>query len=180
MSRILFFASLTLSLSVNAQELKSPSDFLGYELGTAFSRHHEVVDYFEYLAKEAPDRVKLQVYGQTNERRPLIMVFVSSPGNISNLESIQAEHLKALQGEGSGDKSIVWRSYNVHGNESVSTEASMKTIYELLTSRSSLLENTLVIMDPCVNPDGRDRYSNWYNQYQNRPQIGRASCRERG
>jgi len=169
MIRFLFLTSLILSLSVNAQELKSPSEFLGYELGTAFSRHYEVVDYFEYLAKAAPDRVKLQVYGQTNERRPLIVAFISSPGNIANLESIQEEHLKALQGGGAGDKAIVWRSYNVHGNESVSTEASMKTIYELLTSRSSLLENTLVIMDPCVNPDGRDRYSNWYNQYQNRP-----------
>ena len=169
MTRFLLFSALILGLSTSAQHLKSPSEFLGYELGTAFSRHYEVVDYFEYLAQAAPDRVKLKVYGQTNERRPLILVYVSSPGNIAQLETIREEHLKATKGEGTGEKAIVWLSYNVHGNESVSTEASMKTIYELLTTRSSLLENTLVIMDPCVNPDGRDRYSNWYNQYQNRP-----------
>ncbi|MEX0275028.1 MAG: M14 family zinc carboxypeptidase, partial [Flavobacteriaceae bacterium] len=55
------------------------------------------------------------------------------------------------------------------GNESVSTEASMRTLYELLTSKSDYLDNTVVIIDPCINPDGRDRYVNWYHQYKNSP-----------
>lgn len=169
MARILFLIPFIIGLSLKSQELKSPSEFLGHELGTAFTRHHEVVDYYEYLAQAAPDRVKLKVYGWTNERRPLILVQVSSAGNISRLEAIREEHLKDTRDGGSGEVAIVWLSYNVHGNESVSTEASMKTIYELLTTRSSLLENTLVLMDPCVNPDGRDRYVNWYNQSQNQP-----------
>ncbi|MEZ4811441.1 MAG: M14 family metallopeptidase [Allomuricauda sp.] len=169
MTKSLFFLSLLSFVSLSAQQLKSPSEFLGYELGTEFTRHHEVVDYYEYLAKEAPDRVKLKVYGQTNERRPLLLVFVSSPNNISNLENIRQEHIKDTQDGGNSSKAIVWLSYNVHGNESVSTEASMKTIYALLTNKSSYLENTVVIIDPCINPDGRDRYSNWYNQYKNSP-----------
>ncbi|WP_108425403.1 M14 metallopeptidase family protein [Flagellimonas amoyensis] len=169
MTRFLFLAAFLFALSIHSQQLKSPSEFLGYELGTEFTRHHEVVDYYEYLAEAAPDRVKLTVYGQTNERRPLLLAYVSSPDNIGNLETIRQEHLKSTQGSGSSEKAIVWLSYNVHGNESVSTEASMKTIYELLTSKGSYLENTVVIMDPCVNPDGRDRYSNWYNQYKNTP-----------
>lgn len=164
---LLFFAFV--SFSISAQQLKSPSEFLGYELGTEFTRHHEVVDYYEYLAKEASDRVKLTVYGQTNERRPLLLAYVSSAANITNLENIRQEHLKDTQGTGNTSKAIVWLSYNVHGNESVSTEASMQTIYELLTNKSSYLENAVVIMDPCINPDGRDRYSNWYNQYKNSP-----------
>ena len=163
-----FFATFTFFVSVSAQ-LKSPSEFLGYELGTQFTRHHEVVDYYEYLAKEAPDRVRLTLYGKTNERRPLLLVYVSSAENISNLETIRLEHLKDTQEGGNTSKAIVWLSYNVHGNESVSTEASMKTIYELLTAKSQYLENTVVIMDPCINPDGRDRYSNWYNQFKNTP-----------
>jgi hypothetical protein len=163
-----FITTFAFFISATAQ-LKSPSEFLGYELGTQFTRHHEVVDYYEYLAKEAPDRVKLTVYGKTNERRPLLLAYVSSAENISNLESIRQEHLKDTEAGGDTSKAIVWLSYNVHGNESVSTEASMKTIYELLTSKSQYLENTVVIMDPCINPDGRDRYSNWYNQYKNTP-----------
>ncbi|UII80236.1 M14 metallopeptidase family protein [Flagellimonas sp. CMM7] len=169
MTRLLLLFFTFISFSISAQQLKSPSDFLGYELGTEFTRHHEVVDYYEYLAKEASDRVKLTVYGQTNERRPLILAYVSSVANISNLENIRQEHLKDTQGGGNTSKAIVWLSYNVHGNESVSTEASMQTIYELLTNKSSYLEDVVVIMDPCINPDGRDRYSNWYNQYKNSP-----------
>lgn len=169
MTKFLFFLTALFTLAISAQQLKSPSEFLGYELGTEFTRHHEVVDYYEYLAQQAPDRVKLTVYGQTNERRPLLLAYVTSAANMSNLETIRQEHLKDMDGTGTSTKAIVWLSYNVHGNESVSTEASMKTIYELLTSKSSYLENTVVIMDPCINPDGRDRYSNWYNQYKNTP-----------
>ncbi|NJB70531.1 hypothetical protein GGR42_000993 [Saonia flava] len=152
-----------------SQDIKSPSEFLGYELGSQFTRHHEVVDYYEYLAKKAPERVQLVEYGKTNERRPLLLAYVSSATNMKNLETIREEHLKSTTGESNASKAIVWLSYNVHGNESVSTEASMKTIYELLTNKSNYLENTVVIIDPCINPDGRDRYVNWYNQYKNTP-----------
>src|SRR5690606_25608679 len=45
----------------------------------------------------------------------------------------------------------------------------MQTIYDLLTEKSAYLENTVVIIEPCINPDGRDRYVNWYYQYKNSP-----------
>ena len=169
MIRFLFFPIVLFSFFLSAQQIKSPSEFLEYELGTEFTRNHEVVDYYEYLAQVAPDRVKLMEYGQTNERRPLLLAFVSSSTNMDNLETIRQEHLKDTNGTGETSKAIVWLSYNVHGNESVGTEASMKTIHALLTSKSAYLENTVVIMDPCLNPDGRDRYINWYNQYKNFP-----------
>ena len=165
---LLTFFLLSTAFGIS-QTLLTPSEFLGYELGSEFTRHHQVVDYYKYLAENASDRVKLVEYGKTNERRPLIVAYVSSPENIVALESIRLEHLKNTTGQGSPTKAIVWLSYNVHGNESVSTEASMQTIYELLTNKSSYLENTVVIMDPCINPDGRDRYVNWYNQFKNTP-----------
>lgn len=162
----LLFLVATLGIS---QEVKSPSQFLGYELGTEFTRHHRVVDYFNHLAANASDRVKLIEYGQTNELRPLILAYVSNAENIGNLESIRETHINNTKGGESPTKAIVWLSYNVHGNESVSTEASMQTIYELLTKKSDYLEDTVVIIDPCLNPDGRDRYVNWYYQYKNSP-----------
>ena len=152
-----------------AQEIKSPSEFLGYELGSKFSRHHQVTDYYEYLAEAAPERVRLQQYGTTYEGRRLVVAFISSAENISNLETIRQNQLANASGKSEHEQAVVWLSYNVHGNESVSTEASMLTTYELLTDRSELLKNTLVIIDPCINPDGRDRYVNWYNQYGNAP-----------
>ncbi|MFK7814375.1 MAG: M14 metallopeptidase family protein, partial [Maribacter sp.] len=169
MKKVVLLITLLSTVFTIAQELKSPSEFLGYELGTQFTRHHEVVDYYQYLASVASDRVQLQEYGKTNERRPLLIAYVSSAGNIQNLESIRVAHMKDTKGEGDASKAIVWLSYNVHGNESVSTEASMQTIYELLTRKTEYLENTVVLIDPCINPDGRDRYVNWYNQNKNAP-----------
>ncbi len=169
MKRLLLLLTTALTLSLSAQDIKSPSEFLGYELGTQFTRHHEVVDYYQYLAKNAPDQVLLQEYGKTNERRPLLIATVSTPSNIRNIEAIRTEHLKSTTEAGNSPIAIVWLSYNVHGDESVSTEASMQTIYELLTQNNEYLENTVVLIDPCINPDGRDRYVNWYNQYKNTP-----------
>ena len=169
MTRKLLTIALFIGFSSFGQELKSPSEFLGYELGSEFTRHHQVVDYYQYLAEAVSDRMQLTEYGQTNERRPLILAYISSKENMQNLEEIRNEHLKSTSGNSSSEKAIVWLSYNVHGNESVSTEASMQTIYDLLTKKSEYLENTIVIMDPCINPDGRDRYVNWYNENKNTP-----------
>ena len=155
------------AISFSFGQIQSPSEFLGYELGDSFTRHHKVVEYYQQLAAADPDRVVLEQYGETNEGRPLYLVFLGSKDIISNREAIRENHLKSLVGESTNDHSIVWLSYNVHGNESVSTEASMKTAFELLTAKRDYLENTLVIIDPCINPDGRDRYVNWYNQTKN-------------
>nr|WP_298997698.1 M14 family metallopeptidase [uncultured Allomuricauda sp.] len=169
MKKALQFAILLLFISATSQNLKSPSAFLGYELGSQFSRHHEVLDYYTYLSEQMPNQVKLVPYGKTNERRPLVLAYLSSVENMANLEKIREEHVLDTQGKGNGSKAIVWLSYNVHGNESVGTEASMQTIYELLTSKKEYLENTIVIIDPCINPDGRERYINWYQQFKNVP-----------
>ena len=165
-SIIKFFILFVIISDINSQNLKSPSEFLGYEIGTQFSRHSQVVDYFDHIASEMNKNVSLVNYGKTYERRPLFYAVISSEKNMSEIENIRLNNLSALDsnGEKINNKAIVWLSYSVHGNESSSTEASMQTVYELLTERAELLENTIVIIDPCLNPDGRDRYANWYNQ----------------
>lgn len=156
-----------------AQNLQSPSDFLGYDIGTQFSRHHRIIDYFKSVAETVPNNVKVKQYGTTNERRALVLAYVSSEENIKNLETIRENNLKntgLLEGEPTNtDVAIVWLSYNVHGNEASSSEAAMLTLYKLLTERKDLLENTVVIIDPGINPDGRDRYVNWYNETKSTP-----------
>lgn len=147
---------------------------MGYELGTRFSRHHKVVEYFEHIAENASN-VVLKKYGETYEHRPLIAAFITAPENFAKLESIRLSNLKRTgleSGSPDGDKiAIVWLSYNVHGNEASTTEAAVRTIYELVNPNNAKtkewLKNTVVIIDPCINPDGRDRYANFYNQYGN-------------
>lgn len=154
-------------ISFSYGQVQSPEQFLGYPLGSQFTRHHRVVEYFKYLAAEASGQVALEKYGETNEGRELYLVFIGTPEHIENREQLRQKHISSLNQKGTSDLALVWLSYNVHGNESVSTEASMQTAFELLTSRRDYLKNTLVIIDPCINPDGRDRYVNWYNQTKN-------------
>ncbi len=165
MKRYFLLVFLFFPLLVLAQ-LKSPSEFLGYEIGTEFTRHADVVSYFEHVAANSK-MVKYQDYGKTNERRRLTYAVVSSEENIANLEKIRTDNLKnigILEGSASPEKTVVWLSYNVHGNEASSSEAAMNTIYKLITVHPDYLKNVVIIMDPDVNPDGRDRYVNWYNQ----------------
>ncbi len=152
-------------------QLQSPSEFLGYEIGTQFSRHADVVDYFEHVAANSK-KVNYLDYGKTNERRRLTYAVISSEENIANLEKIRTDNLKnigMLSGTAKPEKAIVWFSYNVHGNEASSSEAAMNTVYKLITEHQDWLQNTVIIMDPGVNPDGRDRYVNWYNQVKATP-----------
>lgn len=154
----------------------SPKEFLGYELGERFTPHHMAVAYYKHVADLLPN-VELYEYGSTYEHRQLVYAVVTSPENFKNLESIRLNNLKRsgmTEGSPSSDKkAIVWMSYNVHGNEASGMEASLQTLYELSdtenTKTQEWLKNTVVILDPCINPDGRDRYANFYRQYGNFP-----------
>ncbi|MCG2431732.1 M14 metallopeptidase family protein [Aequorivita xiaoshiensis] len=170
MNRFLTILFLIFPVFIFAQ-LKSPAEFLGYEIGTQFSRHAEVVAYFEHVAENSA-LVQYSDYGITNERRRLTYAIISSEENLKNIEKIRTDNLKnagIISGKANPEKAIVWLSYNVHGNEASSSEAAMNTIYKLLTEHQDYLQNTVIIMDPGVNPDGRDRYVNWYNQVQAKP-----------
>jgi len=157
--------------SLLGQEIKSPEEFLGYEIGSRFTRHHKIIDYFKYVSNTLSN-VSLEKYGETNEHRPLYVTYISSEENMNNLDNIRKANLSqtgVLAEKSNNKKAIVWLSYNVHGNEASSSEASMLTLYELVTTKKAWLENTVVIIDPCLNPDGRDRYVNWYNQVKSTP-----------
>jgi len=168
-----FFAALLLLGMSAAAQLRTPDEFLGYSLGSKFTPHYKIVNYFNQAAAAMPQVMKLEKYGETNEGRDLLLAFVSSAENMARLEDIRKNNLRltGMLKDKPADPSapvIVWLSYNVHGNEASSSEVSMKTLYELLNPANAQtkewLKNTVVIIDPCLNPDGRDRYVNWFNQ----------------
>ena len=171
---ILLIVTSALGATANAQ-LLSPADFLGYELGEDFTPHHKVTAYVQHVAATTP-HVNLVDYGSSTEGRPLVFAIVSSASNMDNLEAIRLNNLQRTglaPGTSATDiPAIVWLSYNVHGNESVSTEAAMATLYTLAdTSNAQVrkwLENTVVILDPCINPDGRERYVSFYRRNRGR------------
>ncbi|MDB5017261.1 MAG: zinc carboxypeptidase [Mucilaginibacter sp.] len=182
----LFVLLLSFLSAAFSQDIKSPEKYLGYKLGGQFTPHYKIVEYFKYIAQVSKN-VKLQQYGTTNEGRPLLAMFIASDENIGRLEEIRQNNLRlaglesvsglsnsatvkpatAAASVTIGTPVICWLSYNVHGNEPASSEAAMETLFDLVDPANSRthawLKNTVVVIDPCLNPDGRERYVNFYN-----------------
>ena len=169
------FFSLIIQNTAPGQVIQTPGQFLGYDLGERFTYHYKVLEYFKYV-QDHSENVRIDPYGKTYEGRELEVAYVSSARNLQNLENIRQENLQLTVSQDIDHKqpeiAIIWLSFNVHGNEASSTETAMKVIYELASKSSSTyrswLDNLVIIIDPCLNPDGRDRYVNWYNQVSNR------------
>jgi len=166
---ILLYLLVANSVLNAQQQLKSPSEFLGYELGSHFTPQYRIFDYYRYIADQSP-RVSVQQYGTTYEGRPLVLATIANPENREHLDEIRTNNLKRtgrVDGAPTNRKTaLIWFSYNVHGDEAVSSEAAMQTLYELARPDNeearSWLEHTIVFMDPMLNPDGRERYVEWY------------------
>ena len=167
-------ASVVIILTAQSQTIKSPDEFLGYELGTQFTYHHRAVEYFKYIA----DVSRLAVYrdyGITNEGRPLGVCFVSSEENMANLEEYRKNNLiktGLLKGEFTGKQvPFIWLAYNIHGNEAAGMESAMKTLYTLVSGSypgvSDYLKSCIIVIDPCQNPDGHDLYTERYRNSMN-------------
>ena len=188
MKKLFAITFLMISSMIAAAQVQSPEQFLGYKLGSKYTPHWKVLTYFQHVASALPKNVKLQPYGHTNEGRVLMVAFIATEENLANLENIRLNNLRLANL--SKDKmapqenapTITWLSYNVHGNETNSTEAAMLTLYKLVdpsnTQSKDWLKNSVVVIDPCINPDGRDRYVNWYNSVVGKKPNARMDTRE--
>ena len=164
MRNILSCLLLLFSFSLSAQ-IKSPEEFLGYSIGTKFTYHHQIVAYSHYLASQSNGLAQWQVYGQTNEGREQgQMIIANLPAGI-NLAQVQQNHQKRIQGEKADPTLpvIINLSFNVHGNEAAGSEAALNTLYTLISKPNRSIPYVILI-DPCINPDGRDAYVTQYNR----------------
>jgi hypothetical protein len=146
---------------------------IGHKSGERITWHRDTMRYFDALVEAAPDRIRIFRYAETWEGRELIYAVITSPENMARIDDIKTnmQRLKdpritsAAEAEGiiSSQPAVTWLSYGVHGDEISSTDAAMLTAYHLLASRGDarvpdILNNTVVIIDPMQNPDGRDRF----------------------
>ncbi len=159
-----------LPLGPTDEGVPSPEKILGYQLGHRFTPQDRMLKYLEALAEASP-RVELREYGRSYEDRPLTLLAISSEDNLRRLEILRKRQL-ILANDGdlsraeiddlvASQPAFVWLAYGIHGNESSSTEAAMATAYALAAASGEwekLLENVVVLIDPLVNPDGRERY----------------------
>ena len=155
----------------------SPETFLGYEIGSQHTRHDQIVAYLAYLAT-ASNNAQISYYGKTHEGRKLPILAISKQEHLSKINEIQKNHVDfALAGKELRPETpiVINLGYNVHGNEPSSSEAALLAAYTLVTSQHSQIkefrEQALIFVDPTINPDGRDRHTQWANTYKGNPLV---------
>jgi len=149
---------------------------LGYSVGERLSRHADIEKYITTLA-DSSKRVELHAYGKSYEGRTLYYLIISSPKNLAKIDTIKSVLVKLadprlIEDDGELESiiqktpAITWIAANVHGREHSTAEAAMLLAYQLTAGEDEItkqiIENTVVIIDPLQNPDGRERTVNYF------------------
>ena len=182
---VLTFLFLTISFSINSQELDlnyyvpsdqnyndkipTPKEIIGHQVGEWHVTHDKLVEYMKVLANSS-DRITLEDRGKTFEGRPLLLLTITSPNNHSRIDDIRQRHIEGTNDSSldvTNDPIVVYQGFSIHGNEPSGSNAALAVAYYLAASTSSatedLLNNTVILFDPSFNPDGLQRFAYWAN-----------------
>ena len=182
---VLTFLFLTISFSINSQELDlnyyvpsdqnyndkipTPKEIIGHQVGEWHVTHDKLVEYMKVLANSS-DRITLEDRGKTFEGRPLLLLTITSPNNHSRIDDIRQRHIDGTNDSSldvTNDPIIVYQGFSIHGNEPSGSNAALAVAYYLAASTSlateDLLNNTVILFDPSFNPDGLQRFAYWAN-----------------
>jgi hypothetical protein len=167
--------------------IPTPQQFLGYQVGQWHVTHDQRVAYMKKL-DELSDRITLAEYARTYENRPLLLLTITNQANHANLENIRTEHVKLTDPAQSGSLNtstmpgVVWMGYSVHGNEPSGANASLLAAYYLAAAQGpsvdSLLRECVILLDPCINPDGGNRFASWVNTHKSITPVSDPDTRE--
>jgi hypothetical protein len=145
----------------------------GHEPGAEISTPEQIGAYLQALQKAAPTRTRLVEYARTWEGRPLWLLTIGSPERIARLDQIKADLQKLADPRGvpAAEQErlvreapvVVWLVHGVHGNEISSADAALLEAYHLLAAQGdagvdAVFRDSLVLIDPMQNPDGRARF----------------------
>ncbi|WP_340679240.1 M14 family zinc carboxypeptidase [Paraglaciecola sp.] len=165
--------SLYAPSSVFDSAVTPPEAFLGHALGEHMTRNDMMMAYFRQLASQS-DRVKYEVIGYSNEKRPIVTLTITSPANQQKLEQIRLQHLAQQEVSestiSSTDMPVVsWINFGVHGGEVSSTDSALPIAYHLAAAQGDaidgLLDKSIILLTASFNPDGNTRESAWNWQY---------------
>ena len=152
-----------------AQSVPLPSQTLGFEIGERHVRHDQLKQYFTTLAQNSKRVIKTTI-GKTAQLREQFLVTISSEENLADLDNILAErHISNKKHKINGEPLVIWLGYSVHGDEISGANAAMVVAYYLAASEEAavkaMLANTIIVLEPSINPDGMDRFVNWVTTY---------------
>ncbi|MDG5492981.1 M14 family metallopeptidase [Psychroserpens sp. SPM9] len=149
--------------------IPTPESVIGHQVGEWHITHDKLVQYMQVLAA-ASDRISIENRGTTFEGRPLLLLTITSPENHTNLESIRQTHIAQTESNSvntSNRPIVVYQGFSIHGNEPSGSNAALLVAYYLAAAQSNdlkeLLDQTVILFDPSLNPDGLQRFAYWAN-----------------
>ncbi|HET8815965.1 MAG TPA: M14 family zinc carboxypeptidase [Pseudidiomarina sp.] len=162
-----------------------PSEVLGYEVGEWHVRHDQLVRYMEVLAEHS-DRFQIEYTGRTHEQRPLLLLTVTAPENFANLDQLREQHIALADPQREGNPAtaplVLYMGYSIHGDEPSGSNASLLYAYYLAAAQGEkieqLLKDTIILLDPSLNPDGLARFAQWANQHKSQNLVSDPQHRE--
>ena len=163
--------------------IPTPHEILGFNVGEWHVSHDKLLSYMFEL-EEASDRVKLEKTGKTYEGRDLVVLIITSEKNHNNIDNIIKQRSKVYENEKDlkNKKIVVYQGFSIHGNESSGSNASLLYAYYLASAKgdfiNNILENSIIIIDPSMNPDGLQRFSGWVNSHRNMNLTSDSNDRE--
>ena len=155
-----------------------PNEFLDFDYAIRVASPEQITSALKSWANQS-DRLKVIEYARSHENRPLHAVFISSPENLKNLNSIKDKISQLADARITNDRkaktlinelpAVAWMAYSIHGNETSGADAALGVIYHLIASKDDdileLLDDMVIIVDPIMNPDGRARFAKNLEQY---------------
>lgn len=154
------------------KDIPTPKEVIGHEVGEWHVSHDKLVKYMETVA-EASDRITIEKFGETYEKRSLVLLTITSPKNQNDIGEIKKQHHLVTDPDNSGNlnlaelPAVVYMGYSIHGNEPSGSNASLAVAYYLAAAEgeriNEILENVVILLDPSFNPDGLDRFASWVN-----------------
>ncbi len=155
------------------KDIPTPKEVIGHEVGEWHVTHDKLSEYVRTLAEKSP-RFKLENRGSTFEGRPILLVTVTSESNHNNIQAIQEDRIKVVNGEKppTADMPVViYQGFSIHGNEPSGSNAALAYAYYLAAAQGEEIEkklsNTVILFDPSFNPDGLQRFAYWANTNRN-------------
>lgn len=168
-------------------KIPTPASVIGHEVGEWHVTHDKLVYYMQALAN-ASDRVEIIETGKTYENRPQLLLNITHPDNLKNIEEIRVNHKKLTDPSKSSSlnvaeiPSVVLMGFSIHGNEPSGSNASMLTAYYLAAAQGQDIEqklkNVVVLLDPSFNPDGLNRFATWANMHKSEHLVTDPNDRE--
>ena len=159
-------------------DITHPDEFLEFGIGERVAAPWQITSALKTWSTQS-DRIKVVEYARTHENRPLHAVFISSPDNINNLDTIKKNISALADARSTSDRdaksiiedipAVAWMAYSIHGNETSGADGALAAIYHLIASTDedviNMLDKMVIIVDPLMNPDGRARFTKSLEQY---------------